>query len=210
VQWQDHQQLAIALRDQGLADCLTARYCLREDTFKLFETQITLAHVVVAKCQQSVEKVIKGFLLWLTASFDPTKGHTPFSRQLENDLQQKHFDKLVIVLNRLNSRIVSDIKWLETLAPHPPDIPVEQKGQPQSLKIILENSEYPYWSKANNRLWTSAEGISPRDQGARAFKTLRTFLTALSRSDPPDFTKPITEFLEHHRMPTEVQMWPAE
>ena len=34
--WENNKELAIALRNQGLADCLTARFALRPVDLKLF------------------------------------------------------------------------------------------------------------------------------------------------------------------------------
>ena len=203
--WQDHQTLAAGLRDQGLADCLVAHFCLRDDDLSFPGRRMTLAHVVVAKSQQSIEKVVKGWLLWQSASFDPTKGHTPFTRELEQPELRPPLKRLLLVLGRLNPQLVRQIKWLEGLAPHPPGVPEGQRGFPQPLTIIPENTEYPFWSVANNRLLTSAEGIPLRPHGVDAFKAARTFLKAMAASDPKGFTEPIAAFLERYHMSTDIR-----
>jgi hypothetical protein len=81
--------LAVALRDQGLADYLAARFALRPTNLKLFGRPITFAHLVVAKSQQAVEKLTKGYLLWHSKSFDPTKGHAPFTHLLKDQPQEQ-------------------------------------------------------------------------------------------------------------------------
>ncbi|MEN9666667.1 MAG: hypothetical protein RLZZ326_3030, partial [Planctomycetota bacterium] len=59
--WEKHKELAIALRNQGLADCLAARFALRPVELTIFGQPVTFAHLVVSKSQQSVEKLTKGF-----------------------------------------------------------------------------------------------------------------------------------------------------
>ena len=206
MQWQDHRTLAEALRDQGLIDCLVAWNCLRNnEEFLIFDRTVNQAHVVAAKSQQAVEKVTKGWLLWLSASFDPTKGHTPFTHELESLRERKELKRLLTSLNRLNPRVVKDIKWLESLAPHPPKVPADQHGYLQPLTIIGENTEYPFWSPAGNRLVASGEGLSMRVHGSRAIKAVRTFLEAMARSDPSEFTAPIRQFIDQNRISTETR-----
>ncbi|MGO9814911.1 MAG: hypothetical protein ACLP53_29605 [Isosphaeraceae bacterium] len=206
MQWQDHRTLAEGLRDQGLVDCLVAWNCLKNnDEFVLFDRRMNLAHVVAAKAQQAIEKVTKGWLLWLSSSFDPTKGHTPFTRELESQVERREFKRLLFSLNRLNRKVISDIKWLEGLAPHTPFVPADQAGAAQPLTIIAENTEYPFWLPARDQLVASAEGLFMRVHGSRAIKAARTFLEAMAQSDPPTFTKPIRQFLEEHRISTEFR-----
>ena len=206
MQWQDHRTLAEGLRDQGLVDCLVAWNCLKNnDEFVLFDRRMNLAHVVAAKAQQAIEKVTKGWLLWLSSSFDPTKGHTPFTRELESQVERREFKRLLFSLNRLNRKVISDIKWLEGLAPRPPFVPADQAGAAQPLTLIAENTEYPFWLPARDQLVASAEGLFMRVHGSRAIKAARTFLEAMAQSDPPTFTKPIRQFLEEHRISTEFR-----
>ena len=209
MNWRDPKVLAAALRDQALADCIAARFVLRPVTFPLFGNPTTLAHVVIAKSQQSVEKLLKGYLLWHSGSFDPTKGHTPFTATLAlPDKQREVIEALCIRLNKLNSRVVGQIKWLESLAPRPPDVPEAERGNLQPLSGIQENAEYPYWSAAHKRLVIAAEGLLLQNQGVQAIKAVRTLLTALADSDPRAFTKPIAEFLEAYPFSTAVSEWP--
>jgi hypothetical protein len=203
VLWKDHRTLAAVLRDQGLVDCLVARYCMNKDEeFTELHVGVNLSHLVVAKAQQSVEKVTKGWLLWRSSSFDPTKGHAPFTRELESQAECKELQRLLAALNRLNPRLVKDLKWLESLAPRPPVVSMGQSGLPQSLTIITENTEYPFWSPKAKRLVTSAEGLSMREHGSRAIKTVRVFLEAMTHSDPREFTRAIRQFLERYRIST--------
>jgi hypothetical protein len=203
VLWKDHRTLAAVLRDQGLVDCLVARYCMnKDDEFTEFHAGANLAHLVVAKAQQSVEKVTKGWLLWQSSSFDPTKGHAPFTHELESQAESKERQRLLIALNRLNARLVKDLKWLESLAPRPPIVSVGHGRLPQPLTIIAENTEYPFWSPTAKRLVTCAEGLSMREHGSRAIKAVRVFLEAMTHSDPREFTEAIRLFLERYRIST--------
>ena len=45
-----------------------------------------------------------------------------------------------------------ELKWLESLAPKPPPVDADQRGNLQLLEIIQENTEYPFWSAANESL----------------------------------------------------------
>lgn len=208
--WEQNKELAIALRDQGLADCLTARFALRPLELKLFDQSVTFAHLVVLKAQQSVEKLTKGYLLWHSQSFDPTKGHAPFTELMDDQPQNqwRALSRLITALNLVSKSIVRELKWLESMAPKPPPVDVDQRGNLQSLDIIQENTEYPYWSTAKKSLVTPASGITLLGHGVRAFKAVRTYVTALSKSDPPEFCSQIGEFLEFHPMSTEITEWP--
>jgi len=173
---------------------LAARFALRPTELKLFDRPITFAHLVVAKSQQAVEKLTKGYLLWHSQSFDPTKGHAPFTYVLEDQPQdqRKALERLIQALNHVNKKIVRQIKWLESLAPKPPDIPEADRGNLQPLNIISESTEYPFWSQSKNRLVSPAEGITLLGHGAPAFKAARTYLTALGQSDPLDYCRPMS------------------
>ena len=46
--WQQHRELAVSLRDQGLADCLAARFALRPLELKLFGQPVTFAHLTAS------------------------------------------------------------------------------------------------------------------------------------------------------------------
>jgi hypothetical protein len=208
--WQQHRDLAVALRDQGLADYLAARFALRPTELKLFDRSITFAHLVVAKSQQAVEKLTKGYLLWHSQSFDPTKGHAPFTYLLEDQPQDQRraLERLIQALNHVNKKIVRQIKWLESLAPKPPDVPETERGNLQPLTIIPETTEYPFWSQGKNRLVSPAEGITLLGHGVPAFKAARTYLAALAHSDPREYCHPIREFVDQFRLSTEVMEWP--
>jgi len=208
VNWKQNKDLAIALRNQAFADCFAARFALRPGSHAILGVKCSFAHLVVAKSQQCVEKITKGFLLWHSKSFDPTKGHTPLANDSSlTKNQQERLDLLFIRLNRINSRVVSELKWLESLAPRPPQVPNELRGKMLDLSIIEENTEYPFWSEAKSRLATPAEGISMTLHGVRAIKCLRTYLTALSQSDPVAFTGDIHKFLESSPFSTSVVEW---
>lgn len=208
--WEKNKELAIALRNQGLADCLGARFALRPVDLQLFGEPVTFAHMVVSKSQQSVEKLTKGYLLWHSQSFDPTKGHAPFTELLEDQAQHndRALKRLIQSLNLVNKSIVKQLKWLESLAPKPPTVSEDHRGKLQPLEIIQENTEYPYWSVAKGSLVTPARAIALVSHAVPAFKALRTYLTALSKSDPRKYCEEIEVFLENHPISTEITEWP--
>ena len=80
-----------------------------------------------------------------------------------------------------------------------PDVPEAERGNLQSLSIIPESTEYPFWSPGKNRLVCPAEGITLLGHGTPAFKAARTYLVALGKSDPPDYCLPIRESLWNSR-----------
>jgi len=218
VNWQNHHVLAAALRDQGLADVLAGKFCLRGDEFSISGVTTTLGHVAVGKCQQGVEKVTKGYLLRLSGAYDPAKGHKPFTTALEQyeDLK-KPMKRLLQSLNRANSRLVAELKWLESLAParpKPPDPPagVPVAAGPQPLHIIPMNSEYPFWTggPVDGSLSYPAAVFVPRNFPVRAFKTARTYIEILAGSEPDDFCQPLRNFLNHYPFSTELGDWPKK
>jgi hypothetical protein len=177
----------------------------------LFDQPVTFAHLAVSKAQQSVEKLTKGYLLWHSQSFDPTKGHSPFTFLLEDqpEHQPKALERLLLALSRLNPTIVREIKWLESLAPKPPIVPEAERGNLQPLNIIPQNTEYPFWSQAKQRIVAPAEGITLLGHGVRSFKAARNYLAALGQSDPREYCAPIREFLGIFPMTTELTEWPS-
>lgn len=210
MRWEKNEALAIALRNQGLADCLAARFALRHVDLTLFGEPVTFAHLVVSKSQQSVEKLTKGYLLWHSQSFDPTKGHSPFTEAIEDQspIHKRALARLTLGLRLGSKTLVRDLKWLESLAPKPAEIAEGRRGDLQPLEIIRENTEYPYWSEPMGSLVAPARGITLRNQGLRAFGTLRTYLKVLSQSDPDDYCGQIRDFLVDHPMSTEIMEWP--
>jgi hypothetical protein len=208
--WHQYRDLALALRDQGLADCFAARFALRNVELNVFDRRVTFAHLVVAQSQQSVEKVTKGFLLWHSKSFDPTKGHAPFSSLLKDQPsnQRKAMERLTLALGHVNEKIVRQVKWLESLAAQRPNVSKAERGEPLALNTIPENCEYPFWSSAQGRLVIPAEGMDLRIHAAVAFKAAKTYLTAIGHSEARDYCEPIRIFLQSYRLDTQVTEWP--
>jgi hypothetical protein len=207
VNWKEHRKLATALRDQGLIDFLAARFALRPVDLKFSGQPITFAHIAVAKSQQSIEKLTKGFLLWDSPGFDPTKGHAPFTTLLSDQTQRKAFARFFQSLNTANHRLVKEIKWLESLAPKPP-MPEGPPGDLQELRIIELNTEYPFWSVAQNRLVSTAEGITLESHGLKAIRTARDYLGVLAESSPREYCDPIREFLQTFPVSVAISAWP--
>jgi hypothetical protein len=107
-------------------------------------------------------------------------------------------------MNRINSRVVADLKWLESLAPRPPEVPDAYLGKRIPLHMIQENTEYPYWSAASGSLVIAAQGLSMQGHAVRAITALRNFLRALALSDPAAFTSDIRDFLREHPFSTAI------
>jgi hypothetical protein len=161
-------------------------------------------------------KVTKGYLLRLSGSFDPAKGHKPFTTALEQyDDLKKPMKRLLQSLNRANSRLVSELKWLESLAParpKPPDPPAGAAADPQPLHIITMNSEYPFWigGQADGRLSYPAAVFAPQKFAVRAFKVARAYIDILAESEPEDFCLPLRTFLNQYPFSTDLGDWPKK
>jgi hypothetical protein len=116
--WQDHRVIAGGLRDQACADLLAARYLLLSRNFTINDQPTSFAHIVMAKCQQACEKLLKGFFLFSDRGFDPTAGHRPMTDTTElTEHQLRRRESFFVAVNRGNSRIVSELKWIEGHAP---------------------------------------------------------------------------------------------
>jgi len=116
--WLDHRIIAGGLRDQACADLLAARYLLRSRTFAINGQPTTFAHAVVAKCQQACEKLLKGLFLFNDRGFDPTAGHRPMTDSTELTAHQlRRREGFFVAVNRGNSKLVPDLRWLESHAP---------------------------------------------------------------------------------------------
>jgi hypothetical protein len=202
LNWHDHRILASSLRDQGLADLVTAKVCLNASDYFAFGRQFSHSHVVVSMGQQSIEKVTKGYLLWHTRSFDPTKGHRPFTLSLGRVLPTE-IQSLLQRLNRQSRSLVNRLRQLEAMSPQLPMVADEHRGQLQPLNILERNSEYPFWQGPadSGRLVTPAEGMS-RSDAVEAIRTCKRYLDVLAQSDPRQFTNPIQEFLNENPIAT--------
>lgn len=129
--WQDYRTIAGGLRDQACADLLAAAFLLRSQEFTINGQQTTFTHVVMAKCQQACEKLLKGYFLFVDRSFDPTAGHRPMSDTTEmTEHQIRRRDKFFITVNRGNSKIVSELKWIESHAPRRPQALIGENPAP--------------------------------------------------------------------------------
>lgn len=85
-----------------------------------------------------------------------------------------------------------------------------KSGSPQPLRIIPENTEYPFWSDSIRMLVIPAQGFDPRRHGIRAMKATRGLFQTLSRSDPRQFTSPLAPFLEKYSFSSELDDFPPD
>lgn len=204
MNWQHHQTLAAGYRDQGLADYLAARVVQQvAPSIDLRPGLATsLAHVVVVKCQQASEKLIKSYRLWHDASFKPTAGHDPVADLLAQvgqiGGQLAAVTELVAALNRAEPRLVGELRWLGRLAPRTPDVPPALVGTLLPLDLLVENTEYPYWLAADNRLVTPAAQFTHAVDGVRAVRATTALCRVLARSDPRALTDAVRGCLASH------------
>lgn len=140
--WQDHRLIADGLRDQACADLLAARFLLLSRTFTINGRPTTFAHVVMAKCQQACEKLLKGYFLFNDRTFDPTAGHRPMTETTElTEFQLRRRESFFIAVNRGNRRIVAELLWIESHAPHRPR-PL-YGDNPAPLAVFPPNLQFP-------------------------------------------------------------------
>jgi hypothetical protein len=202
MNWKNPKLVAGKLRDQALADILVAQRFLSvsEEFYKIGPDRIIHTHASVAKYQQCCEKLLKGYYLWHNHGFDPTKGHKPLSNSLAGGPIESYVHDLLIRLNRVNRLLVDEIRWLESLAPGI-NIPIgEDLSKPLSLSLIPVNTEYPFWSNVTESLVIPAAILTFREHGNRAMKVAINLCRALDNSEPSEYTKPIQQFREQHRL----------
>lgn len=210
MNWREHQPLAYSLRDQALADLIAARVVLRPLPFVINGQRTLLAHAAVSKSQQASEKLLKGWLLWHSRSFDPTKAHAPLSLALAGKGAAFHrMQGLCQRLNLFDRKLVNEIKWLEGLAPGRPRSNATSSGGLQPLNILTRNTEYPYWHALLPGLVTPGAGLS-LDDALRALRAVKRLCESLSGADPRPYGEPIREFLEAHPLTLSAEAWPDD
>ncbi len=156
--WQDRKLLAAALRDQACADLLVARYLLVSAKCIVNGRTTTFGHAVVAKCQQAVEKLTKGLILFHDGTFDPAGSHTPLTDLLSSGraLLGK-MQKFVLVLDR-NNGLVRNLRWLEAFAPQRPrmvntEVSVPLASLPSGVAIPGPYADHVWFDGSLGRLW---------------------------------------------------------
>lgn len=178
--WQDPHIIADGLRDQACADLLVARFVLRSRAFNINGRQTTFAHLVVAKCQQACEKLLKGYLLFHDRHFDPASGHTPMTDMTElSERQRERLTWLFTILNRGNPRTVNDVKWVESHAPHRPRPMIGDTPAP--LGAMPVGMQFPEHLRDRVRYDNATQALVVSDRLSREEKQE---LLALS-NDPP-------------------------
>src|SRR5436309_4958621 len=66
-----------------------------------------------------------------------------------------------IIRATLSKPTMRELKWLESLAPKPPPVDADQRGNLQLLEIIQENTEYPFWSAAKESAGSGTLWLPP-------------------------------------------------
>ncbi len=182
---QDRLSFACKLRDQGLVDLLIAQEVLLiKKVFKLPGAQylppINRYHLTIAKSQQSLEKVVKGYLLWHRESVSPFGGHAVitgiFDKQIGGNTSR--LKKLRETLRR--TKIHGDIRWLESMAPKAPS--GQRGGADLNAADLVENAEYPF-SHPSAGIVCPAEHFTDRD-ALRAILTARQTLQIVASLSP--------------------------
>jgi HEPN domain-containing protein len=179
---QDRLSFARKLRDQGLVDLLIAQEIfLVTEVLKLpvaqNQPQINRYHLTIAKSQQSLEKVVKGYLLWHQESVSPFGGHAVitgiFDKQIGGNTSR--LEKLRRAL-RTAKKIHGDIRWLESAAPRAPS---GRRGWADlNAADLVENAEYPF-SHPSAGIVCPAEHFTYRD-ARRAIQTARQTLQIIA------------------------------
>ncbi|MCE9590089.1 MAG: hypothetical protein K8S99_06160 [Planctomycetes bacterium] len=164
--WQDHRIIAGGLRDQACADLLAARFLLQSRKFTINNQSTTFTHVVMAKCQQACEKLLKGYFLHTDRSFDPTAGHRPMTDTTElTEYQLQKRESFFVTVNRGNSGIVTELKWIESHAPHRPRPLIG--NNPAPLAALPPGLRFPEWHRDRVRYDANAGELIVSDRITR-------------------------------------------
>ncbi len=139
--------------------------------------KINRFHLVIAKSQQSVEKIMKGYLLWHEESFNPFGTHSIITGLIDKEIggRTSRLRKVRETLQRSPGHLFEELKWLEASAPKAPKF---TNLAALSSKDILHNSEYPFFCERAG-IVCPAEYFTQND-ALRALNSARKFLTLIA------------------------------
>jgi len=195
VNAEDRIELALLTRDQGLADLLAARAYLGSETLSFLTTRgkSDCAHVAVCKCQQSSEKVLKGYFLFHQQNLNPFSGHNPLQRVLAKSGRDTPFlQKFRLVIRQHPGGFLKGVQWLEGMVPSPPATTNINK---LSLPDLPMNTEYAFWDKKSCALTLPAVYFRPR-AALQAVLVATSLCKIISASGDAIYEKGLKDFLE--------------
>jgi hypothetical protein len=192
----ERTELAMHTLYQGLADLLGARAYLDGQVSLTFSTplgRLELAHMAVSKSHQSVEKVLKGYLVFHGQSINPFRGHDPLTRVMNGEGGNASFLlKFRTTMRQSSGGIIHRLLSMEQMAPNPP--PVQDLDQIELTDLPI-NTEYPFWDNAAGYLTSPAIHFKRAD----AFNAIRVTISLceiLAGEDDDDYTQGLRRFLE--------------
>ena len=189
--------LAEKLRDQSLADLLIARANLGQKGFRLGGVAINRNHLVISKCQQSAEKLLKSYFVRHGESVNPFRGHTPLQDVLSGTGgQTPRLNKFRDTVRQEPSGLLKQLTWLEDLAPTgAPNVSADLAML--NFSDLAENTEYPFFCKSRGEIVFPAEHFEYW-QSAGAVRAAYFLCKFIARSDDSTFGTAVERFVDDH------------
>jgi hypothetical protein len=193
----EQKLLAEKMRDQSLVDLLIAQVNRGQKGFRLGAVQANRNHLVISKCQQSAEKLLKAYFVWHGDSLNPFRGHTPMQDVLggKGGLTPR-LQKFRRTVRQSPHGLLTQITWLENLAP---------SGAPNGVASLAalnatdltENTEYPFYSKNRAQIVSPAEHFGDQ-QGIGAMRAAYFLCDFIAESDETAFGVAVEQFVRDH------------
>lgn len=199
----EQKLLAEKLRDQSLADLLVARANLGQKGFRLGEFRVNRNHVVISKCQQSSEKLLKSYFVWHGDSVNPFRAHTPMQDVLSGTGgQTTRLQKFRETVRQEPNGLLAQVTWLENLAPAGAPNGVADLSVINAIDLA-ENTEYPFFSNNLTAIVCPAEHFEER-QGLGAVRAAYLLCKVIAKSDDTAFGNMVERFVDEYPLDKEV------
>src|SRR5436309_1933150 len=115
---EEQKVLAEKLRDQSNADLLIARANIRKKLFRIGAMRVNRNDLVISKCQQAAEKLLKSYFVWHGDQVKPFHAHSPMQDVLDGaGGETPRMRKFRETLQKHPQGLLSQIIRLENLAP---------------------------------------------------------------------------------------------
>lgn len=194
----NRHEFAFALITQACADLEIAYASVWSD----FEGMYRPFHAALTKCQQAIEKSLKGIVVLYdgTNFFDPFGRHNILhemistQKKLPRDL--RNFVATITPLRR--KKLLDDLLAISRLAPDREAVEVDEETL--VVKKIHPNTEYPFGDPNDAASIVSpASAFADRGVSTGAVKSVVFFFDHLGRNEPRTLTKMLGEFAEYMR-----------
>jgi hypothetical protein len=199
----EQKLLAEKLREQSLADLLIARANLGQTGFRLGDVRINRNHVVISKCQQSAEKLLKSYFLWHGDSVNPFHAHRPMQNVLAGTGgETPRLQKFRATVRQEPNGLLQQIMWLENLAPAGAPAGVANLSA-INASDLGENTEYPFFCTKRAEIVFPAEYFEER-QSIGAVRAAYLLCKVIANSDDTIFGNVIVRFVLEYPLDREI------